>query len=102
MAGRGAISAHDGAISGVSGAIVAHPGCDLGASRPYLAQVLSGLFGLCNRLFGVDIVEAEKGTFSAWHEDVQFFKVALPLSMKSPSFDGRHPSRASRGLTHSY
>ena len=44
----------------------------------YVAQVLGGLFGLCNRLFGVDIVEAEKGTFSAWHEDVQFFKVAHP------------------------
>jgi oligopeptidase A len=36
--------------------------------------VLKGLFGLCKRLFGVDIVAAD-GEAEVWHEDVRFFKV---------------------------
>mmetsp|Transcript_50391 Transcript_50391/g.114382 ORF Transcript_50391/g.114382 Transcript_50391/m.114382 type:complete len:756 (-) Transcript_50391:245-2512(-) len=44
--------------------------------RPYFAlpNVLKGLFGLCKRLFGVDIVEAD-GDAPTWHPDVRFFKV---------------------------
>lgn len=44
--------------------------------RPYFAlpNVLAGLFGLCKRLFGVDIVAAD-GEASVWHDDVRFFKV---------------------------
>jgi len=44
--------------------------------RPYFAlpNVLDGLFGLCKRIFGVDIVRAD-GEATVWHEDVQFFKV---------------------------
>ena len=44
--------------------------------RPYFAlpNVLDGLFGVCNRLFGVDIVEAS-GEAPKWHPDVQFFKI---------------------------
>lgn len=44
--------------------------------RPYFAlpNVLSGLFSLANRLFGITIVEATKEA-QVWHEDVQFFKV---------------------------
>mmetsp|Transcript_83011 Transcript_83011/g.165735 ORF Transcript_83011/g.165735 Transcript_83011/m.165735 type:complete len:734 (-) Transcript_83011:366-2567(-) len=44
--------------------------------RPYFAlpNVLNGLFGLCKRLFGVDIVQAD-GEAEVWNEDVRFFKV---------------------------
>jgi oligopeptidase A len=44
--------------------------------RPYFAlpNVLDGLFGLCGRLFGVDVVEAS-GEAPKWHPDVQFFKI---------------------------
>jgi len=46
------------------------------ALRPYFAlpNVLSGLFGLCKRLFGVEIVEAT-GEVEVWEPEVQFFKV---------------------------
>lgn len=44
--------------------------------RPYFAlpNVLNGLFGLCKRIFGVDIVRADSDV-PVWHEDVQFFNV---------------------------
>eukprot|EP00908_Phaeocystis_cordata_P024788 Transcript_7241.p1 GENE.Transcript_7241~~Transcript_7241.p1 ORF type:complete len:389 (+),score=220.37 Transcript_7241:1265-2431(+) len=44
--------------------------------RPYFAlpNVLNGLFGLCSRLFGVDVVEASDEA-PKWHPDVQFFKI---------------------------
>ena len=44
--------------------------------RPYFAlpNVLSGLFGLCSRIFDVRIEEAN-GDAPVWHPDVQFFKV---------------------------
>jgi len=44
--------------------------------RPYFAlpNVLNGLFGLCKRIFGVDITRAD-GEAPIWHPDVQFFKV---------------------------
>ena len=44
--------------------------------RPYFAlpNVLTGLFGLCKRLFGVEIVEAT-GEVEVWEPEVQFFKV---------------------------
>merc|ERR1711988_299586 len=44
--------------------------------RPYFAlpNVLDGLFGLCKRIFGVDIVRADDEA-EVWHQDVQFFKV---------------------------
>merc|ERR1719440_111609 len=44
--------------------------------RPYFAlpNVLDGLFGLCSRLFGVDMVDASDEA-PRWHPDVQFFKV---------------------------
>ena len=47
-----------------------------GQLRPYFAlpNVLDGLFSLCKRLFGVDIVPG-KGDAPLWHEDVQFFDV---------------------------
>ena len=45
--------------------------------RPYfpLPQVLEGLFGLANRVLGVDIVPAD-GEAPVWHEDVRYFRVA--------------------------
>ncbi len=45
--------------------------------RPYfpLPQVLEGLFGLVNRLFGV-MVQAADGEAPVWHSDVRYFKVA--------------------------
>lgn len=44
--------------------------------RPYFAlpDVLTGLFGVAKRLFGVDIVPAD-GQAPIWHSDVRFFKV---------------------------
>ena len=49
---------------------------DQEALRPWfpLPQVLDGLFGLCNRLFKVDIRAAD-GEAPIWHEDVRFFRV---------------------------
>jgi oligopeptidase A len=44
--------------------------------RPYfpLEQVLSGLFGLADRLFGIQI-QAADGQAPVWHEDVRYFQV---------------------------
>ncbi|NJK35412.1 MAG: M3 family metallopeptidase [Oscillatoriales cyanobacterium SM2_2_1] len=44
--------------------------------RPYfpLEQVLSGLFGLIERLFGVRVVPAD-GETPVWHPDVRYFKL---------------------------
>ncbi len=44
--------------------------------RPYfpLPRVLEGLFGLAQRLFGVEIVAAD-GEAPVWHKDVRFFRV---------------------------
>jgi oligopeptidase A len=44
--------------------------------RPWfpLPQVLDGLFGLCNRLFGV-VIEAADGEAPIWHQDVRYFRV---------------------------
>ena len=49
---------------------------DQEALRPWfpLPQVLDGLFGLCKRLFKVDI-QAADGEAPIWHEDVRYFKV---------------------------
>lgn len=38
-------------------------------------EVLKGLFGLANRLFGVDI-EERTGDVPVWHKDVRFFRVS--------------------------
>lgn len=45
--------------------------------RPYfpLTQVLEGLFGLAQRLFGVTITAAD-GEEPAWHEDVRYFQIS--------------------------
>ncbi|MBO3458147.1 M3 family metallopeptidase [Aetokthonos hydrillicola Thurmond2011] len=45
--------------------------------RPYfpLPQVLDGLFGLVNRLFGVTVTPAD-GQAPVWHEDVRYFQIA--------------------------
>ena len=49
---------------------------DSEALRPWfpLPQVLDGLFGLCDRLFGITIVAAD-GEAPVWHRDVRFFRV---------------------------
>ena len=49
---------------------------DSEALRPYfpLPQVLDGLFGLCNRLFGIT-VRAADGEVHVWNDDVRFFNV---------------------------
>ena len=49
---------------------------DQEALRPWfpLPRVLDGLFGLCERLFGIRI-EAADGEAPVWHEDVRFFRV---------------------------
>ncbi|NEO84508.1 MAG: M3 family metallopeptidase [Spirulina sp. SIO3F2] len=49
---------------------------DAEALRPYfpLSQVLDGLFGLTQRLFGVEIIAAD-GQAPVWHEDVRYFQV---------------------------
>ncbi|MBD2343136.1 M3 family metallopeptidase [Anabaena subtropica] len=45
--------------------------------RPYfpLPQVLDGLFGLVNRLFGITVTPAD-GQAPVWHEDVRYFQIA--------------------------
>lgn len=45
--------------------------------RPYfpLPQVLNGLFGLVNRLFGVTVTPAD-GLAPVWHPDVRYFQIA--------------------------
>ena len=50
---------------------------DSEALRPYfpLPQVLDGLFGLCQRLFGIRITAAD-GEAPLWHSDVRFFRVS--------------------------
>ena len=47
------------------------------ALRPWfpLPQVLDGLFGLCGRLFGIQI-QAADGEAPVWHPDVRFFRVS--------------------------
>ena len=47
------------------------------ALRPYfpLPRVLEGLFGLAERLFGINISAAD-GTAPTWHPDVRYFQVA--------------------------
>ena len=49
---------------------------DSEALRPWfpLPRVLEGLFGLCDRLFGIHI-EAADGQAPVWHPDVRFFRV---------------------------
>ena len=49
---------------------------DQEALRPWfpLPQVLDGLFGLCSRLFDVEITPAD-GKAPVWHNDVRFFHV---------------------------
>jgi oligopeptidase A len=49
---------------------------DREALRPWfpLPQVLDGLFGLCDRLFAIQI-EAADGQAPVWHPDVRFFRV---------------------------
>ena len=49
---------------------------DSEALRPWfpLPQVLDGLFGLCDRLFAINI-EAADGQAPVWHPDVRFFRV---------------------------
>ena len=44
--------------------------------RPYfpLPRVLEGLFGLAERIFGVNITSAD-GEAPVWHEDVRFFQI---------------------------
>lgn len=46
------------------------------ALKPYFAlpNVLDGIFGLCNRLFGITI-EAADGEVQVWNDDVRFFKI---------------------------
>jgi oligopeptidase A len=45
--------------------------------RPYfpLPKVLDGLFGLAERLFGIEIERVDGEEVHKWHEDVQFFRV---------------------------
>ncbi|WP_216904614.1 M3 family metallopeptidase [Synechococcus sp. CCY 9618] len=49
---------------------------DSEALRPWfpLPRVLNGLFGLCDRLFGIHIRPAD-GEAPVWHPDVRFFRV---------------------------
>ncbi|MFM2173843.1 MAG: hypothetical protein RLZZ54_1770 [Cyanobacteriota bacterium] len=49
---------------------------DSEALRPYfpLPRVLDGLFGLCERLFGITIAAAD-GEAPVWHPDVRFFRI---------------------------
>jgi oligopeptidase A len=49
---------------------------DSEALRPWfpLPRVLDGLFGLCDRLFGLRILPAD-GEAPVWHPDVRFFRV---------------------------
>ena len=54
--------------------------------RPYfpLPRVLSGLFGVAERLFGVRI--RERTGFPSWHEDVRFFDIETAAGQPVGSF----------------
>ncbi|MEL6468923.1 MAG: M3 family metallopeptidase [Cyanobacteria bacterium J06623_4] len=54
------------------------------ALRPYfsLPNVLKGLFGLAERLFGISISSAD-GQAPVWHEDVRYFRVADTQSQRA-------------------
>ena len=45
--------------------------------RPYFPEdrALSGLFITVERLFGVKVIEKEKGSVDVWHDDVRFFDI---------------------------
>lgn len=45
-----------------------------------LDRVLSGLFSLCSRLFGIRIQEVKE--FDSWHPDVKFYYIYEPDSEK--------------------
>lgn len=51
--------------------------------RPYFAltSVLEGLFGLAERLFGIQIRSAD-GQVQVWHPDVRYFKIYDSVSQK--------------------
>jgi oligopeptidase A len=59
--------------------------------RPYFAlpNVLNGMFGLLERIFGVTVQEAE-GAAEVWHPDVKFFKV---FDVESKKHIARYVSR---------
>jgi oligopeptidase A len=68
--------------------------------RPYfpLDQVLRGLFGLCERIFGVSVVALEPGAVEVWHPEVRFYDLRDDSGAKLGSFYADwHPRESKRG-----
>jgi oligopeptidase A len=78
----------------------AHYDFDEEQLRPFfpMDRVLSGLFGLAGRLFGIRVSERPKGEVEVWHPDVRYYDVHDPRGLHIGSFYADwHPRQSKRG-----
>ena len=68
--------------------------------RPYfpLTGVLSGLFEVCRRVFGISVTEQPAGAVETWHPEVKFYEVRDRAGRHIGSFYADwHPRESKRG-----
>ncbi|HVN43239.1 MAG TPA: M3 family metallopeptidase, partial [Steroidobacteraceae bacterium] len=68
--------------------------------RPYfpMDRVVSGLFGLAGRLFGIRVTERPQGEVEVWHPDVRYYDVHDARGRHIGSFYADwHPRQSKRG-----
>jgi oligopeptidase A len=78
----------------------AHYDFDEEQLRPFfpMDRVVSGLFGLAGRLFGIQVTERPKGEVEVWHPDVRYYDVHDARGRHVGSFYADwHPRQAKRG-----